>query len=200
MPKRVAVAADGEAATGNEKTPGVCCIVCQGPVKKVLCCPQCKSGTYCSDVRVIRHKLKPSHKVVCSAIVELEKMEARKLLQSSKIESKTKLPLKLNREIIRLVGEKPVVSVCLEDVSCHCLWDTGSMVSVMSKSYVAQNFPSKPMFSVEEFLGGRSLHLSAANNQELPIEGVVLLDFGVDGEVLFQIPNSLLLGIIQLNI
>ena len=189
MPKRVTVATDGEAATGDEKTPGVCCIVCQGPVKKVLCCPQCKSGTYCSDVCVIQHKLKPSHKVVCSAIVELEKMEARKLLQSSKIESKTKLPLKLNREIIRLVGEKPVVSVELEDVSCHCLWDTGSMVSVMSKSYVAQNFPSKPMFSVEEFLGGRSLHLSAANNQELPIEGVVLLDFGVvDGEVLFQIP------------
>ena len=120
--------------------------------------------------------------------MELERVETEKYLQRMKYQSKTKLPLKLNREIVRVVGEKPVASVKLDDVDCQCLWDTGSMVSVMSEKYVAQTFPNKQIYSVEEFLGHGSLSLSAANNTELPVEGIILLDFGVDGEILFQIP------------
>ena len=60
------------------------------------------------------------------------------------------------------------------------------MLSVISKTFSAQTF-NKEIYAVEEFLGEKSLSLSAANNTEVPVEGVVLLDFG-GKENMFQIP------------
>ena len=150
---------------------------------KILRCPKCESGLYCSDVCIVRHELK--HRPICSAIIDLENYERQKLLREKEVESK--LPFKLNREIVRLVGEKPVITVNLDNVECRCLWDTGAMVSVISEDFYTKTFPEKRLHSVEEFLGGENLRLSAANNTELPIKGVVLLNFGIE-ENLFQIP------------
>ena len=48
--------------------------------------------------------------------------------------------------------------------------------------------PNKKIYSIKEFLDNEFLSLSAANNTEVPIEGVVLLDFAVDNAMLFQVP------------
>ena len=182
--KRPVVAAVGEAATVIEPTPKLC-VVCEKKVFKVLRCPKCESGMYCSDVCINNHKR--IHKPLCSAIVDLENLEKQKFLRQNMSENVSKLPLKFDREIIRLVGEKPVIGVKLDEVECRCLMDTGSMVSIMSTEFLDKTFPGKRLYSVEEFLGGCSLSLSAANNTELPIEGVVLFHFGIE-ENLFQIP------------
>ena len=179
------VAAVGEAVTEKLTTPKICC-VCQKSVNKVLGCPKCKSRMYCSMDCIIKHKVVDMP--LCSMIAEVEKIECQKLLQRLSRQAESKLPLKMNREIVRLVGEKPIVSVNLDGVDTQCLWDTGSMVSVMSKTLLVDTFPEKELHSVEDFLGHTDLKLSAANNTELPIEGVVLFDFGVGGEVLFQVP------------
>ena len=186
--KRTVVAADGEAATEEKPTPKTnpCCVVCQKSMQKVLGCPKCKSRMYCSVECILEHKV--NNVALCSTIAEVEKIECEKLLQRLIRQSESKLPLKMNREIVRLVGEKPLVSVGLDGVETPCLWDTGSMVSVMSKLLFLKLFPDKKIHSVEEFLGHSDLKLSTANNTELPIEGVVLFDFGVDAEVLFQVP------------
>ena len=155
-------------------------------MEKVLGCPKCKSRMYCSIDCIIKHKRTDS--TLCSAISDLEKFECEKLLQRIISQSQSKLPAKINREIVRLVGEKPVVSVNVDGVDISCLWDTGSMVSVLSKMFLDKHFPGKKIHSVEDFLGHGGLKLTAANNTDLPIEGVVLFDFGVDGEILFQVP------------
>ena len=155
-------------------------------MQKVLGCPKCKSRMYCSVDCILEHKVK--NVTLCSTIAEVERIECEKLLQRLIHQSESKLPLKMNCKIVRLVGEKPVVSVGLDGVQTPCLWDTGSMVSVMSKLLLLKLFPGKKINSVEEFLWHSDLKLSTANNTELPIEGVVLFDFGVDGEVLFQVP------------
>ena len=93
----------------------------------------------------------------------------------------------MNCEIIRLIGERPLINVKLDNIDCKCLWDTGSMVSLINEEFLNENFLGKEMYSVEEFLDNK-LNLSAANNTEVPIEGVVLLDFAIDKSMLFKIP------------
>ena len=82
----------------------------------------------------------------------------------------------MNCEIIRLVGERPLINVKLDNIDCKCLWDTGSMVSLINEEFLNENFMGKEMYSVEDFLDNK-LNLSAANNTEVPIEGVVLTRF-----------------------
>ena len=62
------------------------------------------------------------------------------------------------------------------------------MVSVMNDEFLVENFPEKKVYSVDEFLENETLCLSAANNTEVPIEGVTLFDFAIDSNILFQIP------------
>ena len=98
------------------------------------------------------------------------------------------LPLKTNRDIIRLVGERPLIEVFLDDVKCKCLWDTGSMISLISRNFLRKNLPNKKIYSVDEFLENEFLSLSAANNTEVPVEGVILIDFSIESQKFFQIP------------
>ena len=96
--------------------------------------------------------------------------------------------MKLNREIVRLVGEKPMISAKLDDVNCKCLWDTGSQVSIMTDEFLHNNFPHKTLHTVDEFLqNDTKLNLTAANNTDVPIEGVVLFEFSID-EVTCSVP------------
>ena len=120
--------------------------------------------------------------------MDLENLEREKVKQQfNKADTKCKLPYKINREIIRLVGERPLVTVHLDKVAVNCLWDTGSMVSVMNDEFLAENFPGKKVHSVDEFLENETLCVSAANNTEVPIEGVTLFDFAIDSDILFLI-------------
>ena len=99
-----------------------------------------------------------------------------------------KFPTKQQLELINLVGKKPVIKFWLNQRQCEGLWDTGSMISLMNKKVVEEKFPNLKIHSVEEFLG-TGLKLAAANQTELQIEGIVLMDFGVEkSDILFQIP------------
>ena len=86
-----------------------------------------------------------------------------------------------------MVGERPLVNIFLNGKKIKALWDTGAMVSLINKGYLRRNHPNAKIHPLSEFLD-QKLTLSAANNGEIDIEGVVILDFGVDAEVLFQIP------------
>ena len=62
------------------------------------------------------------------------------------------------------------------------------MISLININSLKENHPNKKIYSIYEFLGNELLSLSAANNTDVPIEGVVLLDFAVENSTLFQIP------------
>lgn len=182
--KRELVATAGKVVTEKQNTP--LCVTCAKTVRNIVRCTNCSCGLYCSE-RCATQNI-PEHEILCEAIQSIEKLEQEKRDRNHKdLEFRNKLPSKLNKEIVRLVGERPLLDVRLDNIVCKCLWDTGSMVSVISKIFLAETFPNKVVYSVEEFLGEKSLSLSAANNTEVPVEGVVLLDFGGD-EYMFQIP------------
>ena len=128
-------------------------------------CGKCGSGCYCSDICRSNHHLE--HRTLCSAIVDLEKLEKEKLSQrNSKSVNGSNLSYKLNRDIVRLVGERPVINVLLDGVDCKCLWDTGSMVSLINEDFLKENGLGNTMHTVQDFMENK-LNLSAANNTEV---------------------------------
>ena len=95
--------------------------------------------------------------------------------------------MKLN--LIRLVGERPMVSIYLNVMEVNGLWDTGAMISLINEEHLLQHFSDIPLYSVSEFTGSESLILTTVNQSSLGVKGVVILNFGVEkGQKLFQIP------------
>ena len=100
-----------------------------------------------------------------------------------------KLPYKMKLKLIRLVGERPLVNICLNNQETVALWDTGAMVSLMDSDFVKEKFPDSEIHPISEFTGNTELNLSAANQSKLSVQGVVILEFGVSkGKNLFQVP------------
>ena len=101
-----------------------------------------------------------------------------------------RLSLRLKKKLISLVGEKPVVSVLLNGEKVDGLWDTGAQVSVINKKLVQELFPGIKIHAVEDFIkNDQKLKILSANQSEMAIDGVVVLDFGIENDTsLFQVP------------
>ena len=215
--KRAVVAAEGEVATGRSQTPKLC-MVCRKAVCYVVRCKECLSVKFVVLYRFLMvEKHKSAHSQICFAIQDLERTleTAKKYRELKDLEMglESRWSMTSNRDIIRLVGERPLVDVrldgisckCLWDtgiirlvgerplvdvrldgISCKCLWDTGSMISLINMKFLKGYIPNKKMYSIKEFLDNEFSSLSAVNNTE--VEGVVLLDFAVDNATLFQVP------------
>ena len=173
----------------TEKNPPINCLHCLKEIKKtsILSCVKCGCGKYCSHECMVSHKY---HAELCEAICSLEEIEKEKLRKTEIFVSDSeKLPYKLKRNLISLVGERPLVKIYLNGVLTEGLWDTGAMISLMNKDFLEEHFPGVPMYSISDFIDNDSLKLTAANQTELGVEGVVVLTFGVEERKdLFQIP------------
>ena len=88
---------------------------------------------------------------------------------------------KLRKKMVKLVGRKPMLKCKIDGKVMRLLWDTGSMVSIAGRRWVKKNFPNKKIYSVSEFLEDHDLNLYAANKTKINLEGVILVEFGVDG-------------------
>ena len=113
-------------------------------------CGRCKATSYCSkDCQKIHSQY---HAVYCSSIKELEKLEKSKLYGDKSVRQ-SQLDSRREAKMIKLVGERPMVKCNLDGKDFEVLWDTGSMVSLVSRSWVQDNFPEKKMYTVEKFMG-----------------------------------------------
>ena len=147
-------------------------------------CKSCKAGCYCSSA--CRESHQGEHKEICGNIQELEKIEAAKREMSAfSVREANQVRAKLKDGLVRLVGERPLVHCELGGADSYALWDTGAMVSLVSRSWLEQKRPGTEIMTIEEFLEGDSLHLCAANNTNVDVEGVAILKFqiGSSGEV-----------------
>ena len=110
--------------------------------------------------------------VLCSAIDELEKNELNKMMsvQEEQMDARSK------RGFVKLIGKKTILSCYLDGVRFEALWDTGSMISVVDKTWVNSNFPGKKVYSIDEILD-ENTQFHAANSTEIEINGVILLYF-----------------------
>ena len=176
---------DGPSTT-NPKEPSNSdiCLSCANLCEKVHRCESCKSGMYCSQTCVENHA--SDHKVLCSYIQYLEKLEKQKRAFSVRESSQVNVTVK--NTLVKLVGEKPIIKCQLKDVDCEALWDTGSMVSLMGLDWFNENFPDEEILSVQDFLEGDNLHLCAANNTIVEVEGVAILNLNIGNlDLTFQL-------------
>ena len=115
---------------------------------------------------------------LCSAIAELKKIETDKVFGDYSVREE-QIDAKLKTKIVRLIGQKPMVNCYLDGKNCRVLWDTGAMASLVDTKWVAQNFPDKELYSVDEFLEGSTLQVKAANATIIPYSGVLVLDLSL---------------------
>ena len=153
------------------------CCVC-GSTENVRRCGKCKSTSYCSKTCQEVHF--PHHSVYCSMIVDVQKVETEKLYQGYSVRQKL-VDYKLQRKIVKLVGQKPMLDCCLEGKEFKALWDTGSMISLVNQEWVKNHFPDEIIHAVSAFLEEEDLKIRAANSTEVQYEGVILLEFSVKG-------------------
>ena len=90
--------------------------------------------------------------------------------------------MEMKKKLIRLVGERPVVNIFLDNFCVNGLWDTGAMVSVISELFLRENFPNALVRPLEEIIGNNDFTVTVANQGALNIKGIAILDFGVEKE------------------
>ena len=129
-----------------------------------------------------------NHDRYCNVIQDLECLEKDKLYRDYTVSEKL-TDNKHRRKLVKLVGEKPLINCRLEGTPCKALWDTGSMISLIDRQWLQQNLPKQKIYSVKEFMGNETLNLKAANNTNVPIQGIVLLKFALpDTKTEFTVP------------
>ena len=163
------------------------CMICSKPCVEKVSCEKCSCGCYCSSECMKKHD---SHNTYCPIICDLQKHETEKRIAGEIFSvDAEKLPYKMKRKLIRLVGERPVVNIFMNKQRVKGLWDTGAMVSVINDIFLAENFPGVEIRSIKDFVGEREFNVTVANQGALNIQGIAILRFGVsEDDVLFEIP------------
>ena len=176
----------GDCVTGKI-SPDSNCMICMRSSESLFSCPLCLCGNYCSEKCMQAHY---NHSQYCTAVCTLENLEnERKRNTEIFISNTEKLPYKMKKDLIRLVGERPLVNIFLNRKKINGLWDTGAMISLMNENYLHEHFPGVHIYSVNEFTGKESLQLTAANQSLVCVKGVAILSFGVkENNDLFDIP------------
>ena len=183
--KRVDADQTGHESACENKTPSVeFCCVC-GATENVKACGKCKATRYCSENCQKVHL--DYHAVYCSAIVDLDKLQKERFYGDCTVRQKGGNG-KTRMKLMKLVGEKPILNCCLGGKEFQMLWDTGSMISMVDKKWVKNNFPEATIHSVTDFLDDE-LCVRAANSTEICFDGVVVLKFSLDGiDEGFEVP------------
>ena len=171
------VVSEGKDAAEGKKSPRSC-MICLKSSENLFSCPNCKCGLYCSLDCLDQHENHAKYcPIICSLlIIENEKRLAAEIFSCDA----EKLPYKMKLKLVRLVGERPVVNIFLDHIRVSALWDTGAMVSVMSGDFLKENFPDVEIRPVTEIIGNNDLTVTLANQGALDIQGVVVLDFGIE--------------------
>ena len=164
------------------------CVVCQKEcLKKIKRCKKCLSGCYCS--RNCREADGKEHEELCGHIQTLEEIEARKrVLSAFSVRELNQVKAKLRSGLVKLVGERPMLKCAVGEADMNALWDTGAMVSMVSTDWLEENVSDAMIMTVEEFLEGDKLHLCAANNTNVDVEGVVVLDVSIGSSLKTPVP------------
>ena len=175
-----------EGLKGAEEGEGSCCCVCNSRTN-VRRCGKCKITLYCSKECQLSHQ--NQHKGWCSimsGVAELKNIEDVKKYGDHSVRQ-NQVDGKTLAKMVKLVGEKPMLQCLLDGKEFDALWDTGSMVSMVCRAWLAEHFPDKTVIDVSEFLG-RQLSVRAANKTVINFDGVVILTFNLGEGEGFLVP------------
>ena len=152
---------------------------CCGKKASSLRCTQCKARCYCS--KTCQRKDWKSHKKLCTVI---HKLSVEKMEQTSYL---SHLTPSQHKKLVKLVGDRCEVKCMLNGVEATGLWDTGAMVSVVSKDWLRRMFPELEIKKVEELID-EPLEIKTANQGSLPCCGWVELSFQLNDDPALQVP------------
>ena len=78
--------------------------------------------------------------------------------------------------LVKLIGDKCIVTCCLDKIPVQALWDTGAQVSIISSEFLHAQCPSSNVRPVSDLVSS-GLILTSASNDEVPFEGWTDLEF-----------------------
>ena len=114
-------------------------------------------------------------------IVDLEKIETEKVYKDLSVRQ-VQIDDKVRRKLVKLIGDKPMLQCQLNGKLMEVLWDTGSMVTLVDRGWIGENFPDAEVYSVSEFLDDKELKLKAANSTQIRFDGVAILELVLGSE------------------
>ena len=155
---------------------------------KLYRCSKCACSVYCSKECQREHY--SVHKCLCTAISSLEELERQKQFRNFDCSYETTMTPRQHQKLVKLIGDKPLIEFTLEGKLFKGLYDTGSMVSLVDRNWLVENFSDHPIHTVTQFIGeeGSTISLKAANNSDVSIEGVVLFQFQLGETQSFTVP------------
>lgn len=79
------------------------------------------------------------------------------------------------------LSQKSELNVLIRSKPCIALWDTGSMVCLVNASWLEQELPNKKILRLSEVSERitNGISLKTANNSEIVLNGVVVLEFAL---------------------
>jgi len=88
------------------------------------------------------------------------------------------------KSMIKIVREKPPLNFLVSPKHCTGLWDTGSMVCLVNANWLKRELPNYDILCLSEVSERITnvISLKVANNSEIVLKGVAMLDF--------TLPNS----------
>ena len=145
-------------------------------------CNQCKTVFYCSKICQKRDWQK--HGPLCDVIGSEQKQVNKVRIQIGDSHDSLLQPSHLSdknyQKIVKLIGDKCLITCSLQGTKMQALLDTGAQVSIISKSILAEHFPEEEIHDVSELLGSdTALDLKTANGSALPYSGYVVLSFSL---------------------
>ena len=77
--------------------------------------------------------------ILCLSTEELEQIELNKKHKNMSVRG-NQIDTKSKQKIVKLIGHKPMLNCYFNGVRFEALWDTGSMISVVTKTWVNSYF------------------------------------------------------------
>ena len=113
--KRVEVVSEGKGTTARKSPNSEKCCLCTKRVSVRISCGKCGSrNVYCSTECLNAHE---NHVKFCPWITNLMELNSEKLKQGkSLVNDNDRLPYKMKRDLIRLIGERPTMDFFLDGV------------------------------------------------------------------------------------
>ena len=120
------------------------CCVC-GSTANIQRCGGCRATKYCSKKCQKSHH--NYHGQYCKAINQLEQFEKDKVYQSLSVREK-QIDFRKLTKMAKLIGRKPILQCLLEGKAVKALWDTGAMIGMVCRKWLAKHLPGAKIHPV----------------------------------------------------
>ena len=158
---RVTKEKESQQTLTGEKTPRKC-VGCSREESQIFRCSKCHAGLYCS--KDCQKKEWQAHKDLCACIFQLDsQLREDSQLKDSLLKekgfvnavfsSRSRLTLKEEIRLVKLVGQRCTVDCLLDGVASEALWDTGAEVALVGQKWLQEKFPGRKINDVSKLLG-----------------------------------------------